>query len=93
VDLFSASRIGRGNVAKAVVDRPGAEARFAAVDAGSFELQLDAPNAASSPSEITVHAMRSGVQNFILFTLFLSDIGTTSLALRGVNALGSVCQT
>ena len=85
--------MGRGNVAKAV-GRLGAEARFAAVAGGSFELQLDAPNAASSPSEITVHTVRSGVQNFILFTSFLSDIATTTLlALPGATALGSVCQT
>jgi len=33
---------------------------------GSFELQLDTPNAASIPSAITVHATRNGVQNLIL---------------------------
>jgi hypothetical protein len=85
--------MGRGNVAKAVVGRLGADARFAAVVGASFELQLDAPNAASSPSEMTVHAVRSGVQNFILFTSFLSDIATTLLALPGATAPGSVCQT
>src|SRR5215210_6317780 len=67
-------------MAKPVLGRVGAEARF--VDGRSFELQLDAPNAASNPSEITVHATRSGVQNFILFT-FLSDI-TNTLLLDGV---------
>jgi hypothetical protein len=75
--LFSASRIGRGNMAKEA-GRVGAEVRLA--DGGSFELQLDTPNAASNPSEITVHATRSGVQNLILVTsFFLSDIVTTSL--------------
>ena len=49
---------------------------------GSFELQLDTPNAASNPSEITVHATRSGVQNLVLITsFFLSDIATTTLLL------------
>jgi hypothetical protein len=37
---------------------------------GSFELQLDTPNAATSPSTITVDASRSGVQNFNSFNTF-----------------------
>ena len=50
------------------------------VDVGSFELQLDTPNAASNPSEIIVHATRSGVQNLnLLIFLLLSDIATTLL--------------
>ena len=49
--------------------------RFAVVlYGGSFELQLDTPKAANNPSEITVQATRSGVQNFTLLTSFLSDI-------------------
>ena len=68
--LFSASRIGCGKVAKAA-GRVGAAGRFAlVVDDGSFELQLDTPNAASKPNAITVHTTRSGVQNFI-FTSFV----------------------
>src|ERR1044072_429372 len=70
-DLFSASRIGRGKVTRPV-GRLGADER--ALYGGSFELQLDTPKAASSPSEITVHATRNGVQNLNLFTSFLSDI-------------------
>src|SRR5215213_1133336 len=78
--LFSASRIGRGNVTRPLFGRPGAVRFAVVVDAGSFELQLDAPNAASSPSEITVHAMRKGVQNLTLLTsFFISDIVTTLL--------------
>jgi hypothetical protein len=49
------------------VGRLGADGR---AFGGSFELQLDTPKAASSPSEITVHATRNGVQNFTLFTSF-----------------------
>jgi hypothetical protein len=75
--LFSASSTGRGNDAKAV-GRLGAAGRL--VVAGSFELQLDTPNAASNPSESTVHATRSGVQNLILLFSFLSAITNTSLA-------------
>jgi hypothetical protein len=78
VALFSASSTGRGNVAKAV-GRVGAAGRLV-VD-GSFELQLDTPNAASNPSEITVHATRSGVQNLSLLFSLLSDIVNTSLLL------------
>jgi hypothetical protein len=59
-------------VAKAELGRAGAAERFTVADGGSFELQLDTPNAASNPSEITVHATRSGVQNLILLTSFLS---------------------
>ena len=97
--LFSASRIGRGNMAKEAFGRVGAEVRLA--DGGSFELQLDTPNAASNPSEITVHATRSGVQNLILVTsFFLSDIATTSLLFakpervenyRHLTALAHIC--
>ena len=65
--LFSAFRIGCGNVAKAV-GRVGA---VVVVVFGSFELQLDTPNAASNPSAITVHATRSGVQNLILLISFV----------------------
>jgi hypothetical protein len=47
---------------------------LAGFEDGSFELQLETPNAASNPNEITVHANRSGVQNVILllsvFTAF-----------------------
>lgn len=79
--LFSASRIGRGIETKAA-GRVVAAGRFVVVvdDDGSFELQLDTPNAASSPSEITVHARRNGVQNLIV-TSFLSDIMSTTLLL------------
>jgi len=77
VALFSASRIGLGNVVKPVFGRVVADGLFTVTDnGGSFELQLDTPNAARSPSEITVHATRSGVQNF---SLFLSDIVSTTL--------------
>jgi hypothetical protein len=41
---------------------------LAGLETGSFELQLEAPNAASNPNAITVHASRSGVQNFTLLT-------------------------
>jgi hypothetical protein len=73
--LFSASSIGRGKVVNVV----GAVGLFEltvtlAGDGGSFELQLDTPNAASSPREMTVQATRSGVQNFIALTSFFSDI-------------------
>ena len=74
--LFSASKIGRGKVAKPEVGRLGAEERF--ITAGSFELQLDIPKAASNPSDITVQATRNGVQNFTLVTSFL-DITITLL--------------
>ena len=67
--------IGCGKVDKAV-GRVGAVA--VGLDAGSFELQLETPNAASNPSAITVHATRSGVQNLILF---VSDIVSTTLLL------------
>ncbi len=68
--------MGRGNVAKAA-GRVGADELV--TDGGSFELQLDTPNAARSPSEITVHAARSGVQNLDLLTsFFLSAIAITS---------------
>jgi hypothetical protein len=78
--LFSASRIGRGTIAREEFGLVGAEVRLS--DDGSFELQLDTPNAESNPSEITVHATRSGVQNLVLITsFFLSDIATTTLLL------------
>jgi hypothetical protein len=41
---------------------------LAGVEEGSFELQLETPNAATNPNAITVHASRSGVQNFTLLT-------------------------
>ena len=58
------------------VGRPGADDdRFAVPEyGGSFELQLETPKAASSPSATTEHTTRNGVQNFNLFTSFLSDI-------------------
>src|ERR1041385_1094707 len=63
--LFSASRIGRGNMATAA-GRVGAEELL--TGCGSIELQLETPNAARSANEITVPATRSGVQNLILVT-------------------------
>ena len=69
--------IGCGKVDKAV-GRVGAVA--VGLDAGSFELQLETPNAASNPSAITVHATRSGVQNLILLTsFFIPGIATSFL--------------
>lgn len=41
---------------------------LAGLEVGSFELQLETPNAASNPNAITVQASRNGVQNFTLFT-------------------------
>ena len=41
---------------------------LAGFEDGSLELQLETPNAASNPNEITVQASRSGVQNFTLLT-------------------------
>jgi hypothetical protein len=70
--------MGRGNIAKEA-GRVGADDRFTAT-VGSFELQLDTPNAASSPSAITVHTTRSGVQNLILLTsCFIPGIATSFL--------------
>jgi hypothetical protein len=40
---------------------------LAGLEDGSFELQLETPNAASNPNAITVHATRSGVHNLNLF--------------------------
>jgi hypothetical protein len=71
---FSACSTGGDKVAKPA--RLGAAPdllALAGLDDGSFELQLETPNAASNPKAITVHASRSGVQNFILLiSLFTS---------------------
>jgi hypothetical protein len=72
---FSASRTGCGKVAKPV--RLGAALLALAGEGGSFELQLETPNAISSPNEITVHATRSGVQNFTLLTWFFTSFYQT----------------
>jgi hypothetical protein len=74
--------MGRGNIAREAFGRVGAEERLAGV--GSFELQLETPNAASSPSEITVPATGSGYQTIsLLLSFFLSRITINT----------SVCQT
>ena len=81
VALFSACRIGCGKVA-IPVGRAGVAELFAVdVDDGSFELQLDTPNAASNPNEITVQATRNGVQNLtLLSSLFIPDIASLLFA-------------
>jgi hypothetical protein len=78
---FSASKTIRGKLTNAAPGRPGAELTRALgefdvlVGDGSVELQLEAPNIASSASTINIDASRSGVQNLTsLSTFLLSDI-------------------
>jgi hypothetical protein len=68
VALFSASRTIRGKALLAVARAATGAVRVG----GSFELQLEAPNAANKPSTIKVETNLSGVQNFrSLITLFV----------------------
>jgi hypothetical protein len=78
---FSASKTSRGKLTNAAPGRAGPELTRARGEFGvfvsdwSFELQLEAPNIASSASTINIDASRSGVQNLTsLSTFCLSDI-------------------
>src|SRR5215210_3670267 len=77
--LFSASRTSRGKLIRPAPGRFGAGRTVVELEGlfgkGSYELQLEAPKAATKPSTIIVATNLSGVQNFTSFSIFfLSDI-------------------